>query len=97
MKASYNTPNEIAQFYIESGLRDKTDVISLINESGKKLMQKIGKEEMGKILTPFMQNRESLFTVEGLALYLETIGVESVSFLDPMTGKIEHSAYINLK
>ena len=97
MTTSYNTPQEIAQFYIESGLRDKTDVVSLINESGKKYMQKVGREEAGKTLALFMKDRESLFAVEGLASYLEAIGVGSVSFLDPMTGRIEHSAYINLK
>ena len=97
MKASYNTAKEIAELYINSGLKDKTDVRALINESAKQLMQKVGKEEAMKICMPFMQNKESLYTVEGLNSYLEAIEIDSVNFADPFTGKIEHTAYIQLK
>jgi len=97
MKATYNNSKEIAELYINSGLKDKTDVSALINESAKQLMQKVGKEEAMKVCMPFMQNRESLYTVEGLALYVESVGIESINFADPCTGKIESTVYIHLK
>ena len=97
MKASYNTAKEIAELYINSGLKDRTDVSALINESAKQLMQKVGKEEAMKVCMPFMQNKESLYTVEGLNSYLEAIEIDCVNFADPFTGKIEHTAYIHLK
>lgn len=40
MKAIYNNPKEIAELYIESGLKDTIDVDRLVNESAKQLMQK---------------------------------------------------------
>ena len=97
MKASYNTAKEIAELYIKSGLKDRTDVSALINESAKQLIQKVGKEEAMKVCMPFMQNKESLYTVEGLTSYLEAIEIDSVNFADPFSGKIEHIAYIHLK
>ena len=97
MKASYDTAKEIAELYINSGLKDRTDVRVLINESAKQLMQKIGKEEAMRVCMPFMQNTESLYTVEGLTSYLEAIEIDSVNFANPFTGKIEHAAYIHLK
>ena len=97
MKATYNTAKEITELYINSGLKDKTDVSVLINESAKLLMQKVGKEEAMKVCIPFMQNKESLYTIEGLTSYLEAIEIDSVNFADPFTGKIEHVAYIHLK
>ena len=93
----YNTAKEIAELYINSGLKDRTDVIALINESAKQLMQKVGKEEAMKVCIPFMQNKESLYTVAGLTSYLEAIEIDSVNFADPFSGKIEHTAYIHLK
>ena len=97
MKATYNNSKEIAELYINSGLKDKTDVSVLINESAKQLMQKVGKEEAMKVCMPFMQNKESLYTVEGLENYINSVGIESISFADPFTGKIESTVYIHLK
>lgn len=97
MKASYNTSKEIAELYINSGLKDRTDVSALINESAKQLVQKVGKENAMNVCMPFMKNKESLFTIEGLTSYLEAIEIDSVNFADPFTGKIEHTAYIHLK
>jgi len=97
MKATYNNSKEIAELYINSGLKDKTDVNILINESAKQLMQKVGKEEAIKVCMPFIQNRESLYTVEGLVNYIESVGIESINFADPFTGKIESTVYIHLK
>lgn len=97
MKASYNTPKEIAELYINSGLKDKIDVNALINESAKLLMQKIGKEKAMEVCMPFMQNKESLYTVEGLGSYLEAIEIDCINFADPFSGKIEHTPYIHLK
>ena len=97
MKASYNTAKEIAELYINSGLKDRTDVSALIRESSRELMQKVGKEEAMNICMAFMQKVESLHTVEGLTSYLEAIEIDSVDFSNPFTGKIEHTAYIHLK
>ena len=97
MKSTYNNSKEIAELYINSGLKDKTDVSVLINESAKQLMQKVGKENAMNVCMPFMQNKESLYTIEGLTSYLEVIEIDSVIFTDPFTGKIEHTAYIHLK
>ena len=95
MKASYNTAKEIAEFYINSGLRDNTDVKSLVNESLKILVQKVGLEKAKEIAMPF--NTPAIFTVEGLTSYLEAIEIDEVIFADPFTGRIEHTAYIHLK
>lgn len=95
MKASYNTAKEIAELYIESGLKDNTDVKVLVNESLKLLVQKVGLEKAKEIAKPF--NTPAIFTVEGLTSYLEAIEIDSVNFADPFTGKIEHTAYIHLK
>lgn len=97
MKASYNTAKEIAELYINSGLKDKTDVQVLINESAKQLAGKVGMEKAKEICTPFIANSQLLFTVDGLTSYLEAIEIDSVNFADPITGKIEHTAYIHLK
>lgn len=95
--ASYNTSKEIAELYINSGLKDTKDVSALINESTKLFVQKVGRDEAIKICTPFMQNKESLYTIEGLYSFLEAIQIDDISFIDPFTGKIEHIAYIHLK
>lgn len=97
MKATYNNSKEIAELYINSGLKDKTDVQVLINESAKQLAGKVGMEKAKEICTPFMANSQLLFTVDGLTSYLEAIEIDSVNFADPFTGKIEHTAYIHLK
>lgn len=97
MKATYNTSKEIAELYINSGLKDTTDVRVLINETCKQLAAKVGMEKAKEICTPFMSNSNKLFTVEGLTSYLDAVEIESVNFADPFTGKIEHTAYIHLK
>ena len=97
MKATYNNSKEIAELYINSGLKDKTDVQVLINESAKQLAGKVGMEKAKEICTPFMANSQLLFTIDGLTSYLEAIEIDSVNFADPFTGKIEHTAYIHLK
>ena len=40
MKATYSTSKEIAELYVKSGLKNKSDVNVLVNESAKQLMQK---------------------------------------------------------
>jgi len=95
MKATYNTSKEIAELYIESGLKDAVDVRVLINEISKLLAQKYGIERAKEICRPFAN--ASIFTVEGLTAFLDAAEIESVNFSDPMTGKIENAAYINLK
>ena len=97
MKATYNTAKEIAELYINSGLKDKTEVRILINESAKQLARKVGMEKAKEICTPFMANSQLLFTVDGLTSYLEAVGIDQVNFACPFTGKIEHTAYIILK
>ena len=97
MKAIYNTAKEIAELYINSGLKDKKDVIILINQSARQLACKVGMEKAKEICTPFMANRQSLFTVEGLTSYLEAIEIDSVNFANPFNGKIESTVYIHLK
>ena len=97
MKAIYNTAKEIAELYINSGLKDKTDVIILINQSAKQLAWKVGTEKAKEICTPFMANSKSLFTVDGLTSYLEAIEIDSVNFANPFNGKIESTVYIHLK
>lgn len=96
MKATYTNSKEIAELYILSGEKDRTDISALINESAKMLMQKKGKEEAMRVCMPFMQNKESLYTADGLASYLDAVGVDSISFADPFTGRIESTVYINL-
>lgn len=95
MKATYNNSKEIAELYINS--KDRTDISVLINESAKMLMQKIGKEEAMKVCLSFMQNKESLYTIEGLENYINSVGIESINFVDPISGKIESTVYIQLK
>lgn len=97
MKATYNNSQEIAELYIKSGLKDKIDIKAFINESAKQLSEKVGREDAIKICMPFMQNTEVLFTIEGLVNYINAVGIESISFIDPITGKIENTVYIHLK
>lgn len=97
MKTNYSSAKEIAELYISSSLKDKTDVSVLINESAKMLMAKIGKEKAMAVCMLFLKNKEALYTVAGLENYLNCIGVESISFADPITNKIESTVYINLK
>lgn len=97
MKATYNNPKEIAELYINSGLKDKTEVQILINESARQLAWKVGMEKAKEICTPFMANSQLLFTVDGLTSYLEAIEIDSVNFANPFNGKIESTVYIHLK
>ncbi len=97
MKAIYNTAKEIAELYINSGLKDKKDVIILINQSARQLAWKVGMEKAKEICTPFMANRQLLFTVEGLTSYLEAIEIDSVNFANPFNGKVESTVYIHFK
>lgn len=97
MKATYNNSKEIAELYIMSGLKDTTDVRVLINETCKQLAGKFGMEKAKEICTPFMSNPQLLFTVDGLTSYLDAVGIDEVNFADPLSGKIEHTAYIHLK
>lgn len=95
MKATYKTAKEIAEFYINSGLRDKIDIKVLADESLKLFIQKLGKEKAREIAGRFYN--AAIFTVEGLVSFLEAVEIDEVSFADPFTGKIEHTAYIHLK
>ena len=97
MKAIYNTAKEIAELYINSGLKDKKDVQMLINQSARQLAGKVGMEKAKEICTPFMANSQLLFTVDGLTSYLEAIEIDSINFANPFNGRIEHTAYIILK
>lgn len=96
MKQFLNT-QETAEFYIESGKMDRTDISSLVNSTAKELVAKIGKDEAMKICMPFMKNKDAIYTKEGLKEYLDAIGIESISQTDPITGRFEYQAYITFK
>lgn len=95
LKATYSTAKEIAELYINSGLKDSTDVRVLVNEISKMLVQKHGLDTAKEICRPFAN--ASIFTEAGLCAFLEAVNVDRVNFTDPLTGEITHVAYIHLK
>ena len=86
--------NEVAEFFINSGKRDKTDISVLIKEAGKKRIQEVGKEEAAEVMQKYMDDQSVLFTVEGLAGFLTDMNIQSVSFVDVMDGSIQHEAIL---